>query len=65
MMIEEPPKEAKHNAPKPKRKLKRKERKEYIKYKILTSRNLKTKQPKCSPKRGEAGGKTEKRKLSD
>ena len=38
MMIEEPPKETKHNAPKPKRKLKKKERKEYIKYKILTSR---------------------------
>ena len=38
MMIEEPPKETKHKAPNPKRKLKKKERKEYIKYKILTSR---------------------------
>ena len=37
MMIEEPPKETKHNAPKPKRELK-KERKEYIKYKFQTSR---------------------------
>ena len=38
MMIEEPPKETKHTAPNPKRKLEKKERKEYIKYKILTAR---------------------------
>jgi hypothetical protein len=60
MMIEEPPKETKHKAPNPKRKLKKKERKEYIKYKILTSRKPQNETTQMLTK--ERGGGRENRK---
>jgi len=54
------PKETKHKAPKPKRKLKKKERKEYIKYKILTSRKPQNETTQMLTK--ERGGGRENRK---
>jgi hypothetical protein len=56
MMIEEPQNQ-RHQMPKQKGSPQEKR-------KNLTSRNLKTKQPNCSPKRGEVGGKNQKRQLN-